>query len=138
MPVTYWKDWKMRNSNYARLIQAEQVYKEKIRQLEEKLSFAEKENKELRELIDPSTLEEYDNGDFSEHEIIDGEIVDLAEESQYGWDTPEPWTMWHDPDGNEYEPNPVGLSTCLVCGQNGFTVAGWTQHRQICKVPIRR
>lgn len=82
----------MRNSNYARLIQAEKVYQEKIRQLEGIIEAQERQIALYKRLLKRELPE-----------VIEGEVVDLAEESQYGRDTPEAWTMWHDPDGNEYD-----------------------------------
>lgn len=147
----------MRNSDYARLIQSEAVYKEKIRQQEiaiaelrakikyyvgilrqdvqvigaaepvytEKIRHLEKENQELRDLINPIVLADFDNGEYSEPDVIKGEVVGEGET----------WTMWHDPDGNEY-PGPSALLVCGLCNLQGFTEAGYNYHMNyVHKVP---
>lgn len=88
----------MQNSNYARLIQAEAVYKEKIRQQE--IAIAELKAKiQYYERILRQDAPAIESG-----EILGAEIVYPAT-GPVNAETipPERWTMWHDPDGNEYD-----------------------------------
>ena len=75
-------------SNEARLIQAEGVYKEKIRQLEATI---ELQQQQLDYYI--MRILRQDAPAIESGEILEAEIV----ETKAGT-----WAMFHDPDGNEY------------------------------------